>query len=282
MSSSSFLCLAFTLILGGSIVVGVRGNDFTRDFDVVWGRENARILDGGRLLELSLDQRSGSRIESKNRFLFGRVDLQIKLVAGGSAGTITSFYICSGGATHDEVDFEFLGNVSGEPYILHTNIFSHGKGGKEQQFYLWFDPTQDFHTYSILWNPLNIILFVDDTPIRVFKNYEAYGVPFPKNQPVRAFASIWDADDWATQGGRIKTDWSKAPFVASYRNFRANACVWTGDYPACGDTKWMQQELDWWSWMTLSWVRMNYLLYDYCTDTKRFGYGFPPECALPN
>lgn len=127
-----------------------------------------------------------------------------------------------------------------------------------------------------------ISLFVDDTPIRVFKNYEAYGVPFPKNQPVRAFASIWDADDWATQGGRIKTDWSKAPFVASYRNFRANACVWTGDYPACGDTKWMQQELDWWSWMTLSWVRMNYLLYDYCTDTKRFGYGFPPECALPN
>ncbi|XP_062229683.1 xyloglucan endotransglucosylase protein 7-like [Phragmites australis] len=274
-------------------------HNFHRDFDVVWGEGNARFRDGGRLVELSLDERTGARLQSKDRYLFGRFDLEIKLVPGESAGTITSFYICTGGARHDEVDFEFLGNVSGEPYILHTNIFSDGKGEREQQFVLWFDPTEGFHTYSILWNPLNIILYIDGTPIRVFKNNAAYGVPFPTRQPVHVFASIWDAEDWATQGGRVKTDWSRAPFVATYRryNVTTNACVWDdggargGPSSRCGRgtsksslrraPSWMGQRMDWWSWMTLSWVRMNYMVYDYCADRKRFPHGFPAECIIP-
>ncbi|KAF7008739.1 hypothetical protein CFC21_023436 [Triticum aestivum] len=56
------------------------------------GRSLHRDFDDGRVVELALDRETGSRLESKDRYLFGRFDLDIRLVAGESAGTITSLY----------------------------------------------------------------------------------------------------------------------------------------------------------------------------------------------
>ncbi|KAB5515751.1 hypothetical protein DKX38_026399 [Salix brachista] len=62
------------VIMGASM-----GGDFFRDFYITWGDQRAKILNGGQLLTLSLDKDSGSGFRSKNEYLFGRIDMQIKL-----------------------------------------------------------------------------------------------------------------------------------------------------------------------------------------------------------
>lgn len=65
--------------------------------------------------------------------------------------------LSSEGANHDELDFEFLGNKSGEPYVVQTNVFASGKGEREQRIYLWFDPTKHFHSYGVVWTSQHIL-----------------------------------------------------------------------------------------------------------------------------
>ncbi|XP_008781813.1 probable xyloglucan endotransglucosylase/hydrolase protein 23 [Phoenix dactylifera] len=282
-TSTGMMLVSLVLV---SLVVVANGSNFYQDFDITWGDDRAKILDHGELLALSLDKVSGSGFQSKNEYLFGEISMQLKLVPGNSAGTVTAYYLSSQGPTHDEIDFEFLGNLSGEPYILHTNVFTQGKGNREQQFYLWFDPTVEFHAYSILWNPINIIFSVDGTPIRLFKNLESSGVAFPNSQAMKLYCSLWDADDWATRGGLVKTDWTQAPFITSFRNFSANACVWSSGTSSCSSSaassndSWMSQGLGTTGQERLTWVRNNYMIYDYCKDTKRFAQGLPTECSL--
>ncbi|KAI3408941.1 Xyloglucan endotransglucosylase/hydrolase [Psidium guajava] len=180
------------------------------------------------------------------------------------------------------MDFEFLGNREGKPITLQTNVYADGVGDREQRTLLWFDPTADFHSYKILWNNHQIVFYVDDVPIRVFKNNTRIGVPYPA-RPVQIEASLWNGDDWATDGGRTKIDWRYAPFRASYRGFDIAGCESQGQ-----DTRGCDSPAYWWNspehWALdaaqerkLEVVRRNFMNYDYCADRSRYPVP-PPEC----
>ncbi|KAM1010677.1 hypothetical protein ACFX2C_046129 [Malus domestica] len=99
------------------------------------------------------------------------------------------------------------------PSLYYYILFGIRGGHSPPQFHLWFDPTKAFHTYSIVWNSQRIIFLVDKIPIRVFRNLESAGVPFPKNEPMRIYSSLGNADDWATRGGLVKTNRKQATKV---------------------------------------------------------------------
>ncbi|XP_043718968.1 xyloglucan endotransglucosylase/hydrolase protein 9 [Telopea speciosissima] len=284
-SSIKFLFFSFSVVVLVGLVSASRFDDL---FQPNWALDH--FIYEGEELKLKLDNYSGAGFASKSKYMFGKTTIQIKLVEGDSAGTVTAFYMSSEGPNHNEFDFEFLGNTTGEPYLVQTNIYVNGVGNREQRLNLWFDPTKDFHSYSVLWNQRQVVFLVDETPIRVFTNKEKQGVAFPKDQAMGVYSSIWNADDWATQGGRVKTDWTHAPFVASYKGFDINACEcpisvatdenakrcsasdrgYWWDHPVMSELNLHQSH-------QLMWVRANHLVYDYCTDTSRFPVT-PLEC----
>ncbi|KAF5177806.1 Xyloglucan endotransglucosylase/hydrolase [Thalictrum thalictroides] len=282
-TSLCFLLLIFVALVTQQLSPSLaKPATFSQDFHITWSEAHIKQLGNGTAIQLLLDQSSGCGFASKSKYTFGMVSMKIKLIPGDSAGTVTAFYMSSDVyANRDELDFEFLGNRSGQPYTVQTNVFALGKGDREQRVNLWFDPSAEFHTYSILWNRRHIVFSVDDIPIRVYKNNEAKGVPYPNSQPMGIYSTLWEADNWATRGGLEKIDWSKAPFYAYYKDFDIEGST-------NGLAGAVTRSNNWWdapSYQQLSavqarsyrWVRVNHMVYDYCTDKTRHSTP-PPEC----
>lgn len=150
----------------------------------------------------------------------------------------------------------------------------------------WFEST------LLSCNKISCFIFrfyVDDIPIRVFKNNTNIGVMYP-NQPMQIQVSLWNGDSWATDGGQTKINWSYAPFTAHFQGFHFGGCPLpqsSTNAENCYD-----ESMYWWNqrkyWKltkkkqkAYEEVREKYMNYDYCDDRNRHPTP-PPECAFNN
>lgn len=254
---------------------------FNQGFGNRWSPQH-QSLDQGTLT-VWLDRSSGSGFKSLDSYSSGYFGAAIKLQPGYTAGVITSFYLSNNEdhpGDHDEIDIEFLGTTLDKPYVLQTNVYMRGSGdgnniiGREVRFHLWFDPTKAFHNYAILWNPSEIIFFVDDVPIRRYPRKS--DATFPLRQ-MYAYGSIWDASSWATENGRYKADYNYQPFVGQYNNFKISGCKGAASCRPITTSPSGSSGLSSQQYASMSWVQNSYKFYDYCQDSQR-DHRLTPEC----
>lgn len=124
--------------------------------------------------------------------------------------------------------------------------------------------------------------FVDDTPVRVFKNNTGKGGSYP-TKAMRITATIW-TDTWASNG--FPVNWNDAPFEAHYRGFSTNSACQilnttsssSSNQDQCHSSEFWWNANEYWGLNSLQKqayhnVRSKYLNYDYCAKKAE-----SPEC----
>ncbi|XP_021742373.1 probable xyloglucan endotransglucosylase/hydrolase protein 28 [Chenopodium quinoa] len=262
---------------------------FDEGYSHLFGDDNLMVVRDGKSVLLSLDERTGSGFVSHDLYLHGFFSASIKLPSDYTAGIVVAFYMSNGDMyekNHDEIDFEFLGNIRSKEWRVQTNVYGNGSTsvGREERYTLGFDPSDEFHRYSILWTEDQIIFYVDDVPIREINRTAAMKRDFP-SKPMSLYATIWDASTWATNGGKYKVDYRYAPYVAQFSDLVLHGCAVDPIERSrkCDDISLIDGSIP--SGITPSQrikmanYRKKYLTYSYCYDKAR--YKTPPsECIL--
>jgi len=135
---------------------------------------------------------SAAAISSSASYLFGRFEATLQ--ATNVPGILTGFFLHRD-SPRQEIDIEILGN---RPDQLLANVFynpgtdgakfDYGYRGTPVTIELGFDASQDFHKYTIEWDPCEIRWFVD----RKLVHYRAIWDPTPiPHLPMTLHVNTW-------------------------------------------------------------------------------------------
>ncbi|KAJ4805795.1 Xyloglucan endotransglucosylase/hydrolase [Rhynchospora pubera] len=257
---------------------------FEDGFSKLFGDDNLVISPDGKSVSLTLNRYTGSGFISSEAYHNGFFSASIKLPKGHSAGVVVAFYLSNGDVydkTHDELDFEFLGNRRGREWRIQTNVYGNGSTdhGREERYLLPFDPSEAFHQYSILWTANHIIFYIDNVPIREVIRAEGMGLDYP-SKPMYLYATIWDGSAWATENGKYKVSYKYSPFIAEFTDLvlvgcQASATDCTGPDFELATADYNIMTLPKRSAMRR--YRERYMTYTVCYDIIRYPTTFP-EC----
>ncbi|KAK9277744.1 hypothetical protein L1049_007291 [Liquidambar formosana] len=267
---------------------------YNRGFSEFYGGPNIQLISNGSIVNIKLNKSSGSGLVSQNKYHYGFFSAAIKLPAGFSSGVVVAFYMSNADVfphNHDEIDIELLGHEKNKDWVLQTNIYGNGSvsTGREEKFRLWFDPTAQFHHYSIIWNSHHIVFLVDDVPVREAPHTVAFSSVYP-SKPMSVYATIWDGSQWATHGGKYPVNYKYAPFVASFGEMVMDGCKLNPTEAAQSCSKSGLSSLDpvdgeefvklsRQQSMAMEWSRKHLMFYSYCRDPSRYKV-LPPECNV--
>ncbi|KAL5723679.1 xyloglucan:xyloglucosyl transferase [Ranunculus cassubicifolius] len=265
---------------------------YDQGFKDLYGGSHIKVMENGSSVDITLDKASGSGFASQNDYYYGFFSAAIKLPPGLTSGVVVAFYMSNADLyphNHDEIDIELLGHDSRKEWIVQTNIYVNGSTniGREEKFRLWFDPTENFHSYSLIWNNHHTVFLIDNVPVREVIHINA--MPYPL-KPMSLYSTIWDASDWATNGGKSPVNYKYAPYVASFTQLQMSGCTWdkTKQAPLCiknnqglssldpvdgDDFSKLSPEQK----MGMDGVRKRLMIYSYCKDPRRYKV-LPPEC----
>lgn len=184
-----------------------------------FGKDNVTVTDG--LLSIGLTASgdaekpySGVELRSAETLTFGKVEASVRFARGSAVvSSLVLIYTPWPPDDWNELDIEFLGKNSDRVQFNHMiNIPPADPASGHLQFpelvTLDFDPSEDFHTYVIEWEPGEARFFIDGVLLHTASEEMARMV-LPQN----ILLTIWASDSAAWAGPVNETT---APTTATY------------------------------------------------------------------